>query len=323
MMPGYVEYGARVTAPPPFICREGQFQALVFEGTDAALSALCEKMLNVPAAGGALYSPIGRHVLVLTGSFAKVASQAPGFSERGSVRETQLSIWVPARASYPQRDPADRESLCMLVPYIFVDNPMSYLGGREDFGYAKAMGQFQPPSALGTRITLDAFGGDFATGNQASWLPLLEIEDPQAAAGSHAALVASEEWKSGSELAALLGGGADPSDTAGAIASLGLLRDLLEGLFQGRTRQVFLKQFRDGGAAEQACYQALVEAPAQVENVRWRPSLREWKLTVNPLDSHPIAADLGLESQATRLSFDVAFDMTVATGTIVAPPSMI
>jgi len=78
-----------------------------------------------------------------------------------------------------------------VVPYIFVDNPMSYLGGREDFGYAKAMGQFQPPSALGTRITLDAFGGDFATGNQASWLPLLEIEEPQAAAGSHAALDAS------------------------------------------------------------------------------------------------------------------------------------
>jgi hypothetical protein len=308
----YVEYGARVAAPPPFICREGHFQALLLEGASAPLTALCERMLNVPAAGACHYSPIGEHVLILTGSFGYVASQAPGFSERGSVRETQLSVWVPIRATTSS---PESTSLCMLVPYIFVDNPMSLLGGREDFGYPKAMGQFEPANALGENVALSAFGGDFAPSNEAAWHPLLELAGPH---GVSAPLPAAS-WKSGAELVELLADGSD-AGADGAAGELGLIKSLIEALLSKSVQQLFLKQFRDAGSADTACYQALVEAPVQVSNVRWCPSIEEWALTIHPLDSHPIGPELGLGNQRTRLSYRLEFDMSVGTGTIISPP---
>lgn len=314
MSPEYVEYGARVAAPPPFICREGHFQALVFKGTSAPLTALCERMLNVPAAGACHYAPIGEHVLFLTGSFDYVASTAPGFSERGSVRETQLSLWVPTLATTTS---PKGSSVCMLVPYIFVDNPMSLLGGREDFGYPKALGQFEPASALGTTVALSAFGGDFAPSNQAAWHPLLKLEGPQRTVGVHGA-AGAEGWKTGEELVRLLADGL----TTGAVADateLGLIKSLLEALLDGRAQQVFLKQFRDVGSADSACYQAVVEAPVQVSNLRFCPAIDEWALTIYPLDSHPIGPELGLSNQTTRLTYQLDFDMSVGTGTIVSP----
>jgi hypothetical protein len=311
--PEYVEYGARVAAPPPFTCREGHFRALVFKGARTPLTALCDRMLNGPAGGACHYSPIGEHVLVLTGSFGYVASQAPGFDERGSVRETQLSLWVPTLASTAS---PKASSLCMLVPYIFVDNPMSLLGGREDFGYPKAMGQFAPPSALGSAVTLSAFGGDFAPGNQAAWHPLLELVGPQTAGANASA--EPEDWKAGAELAQLIGEGSATGTDAGA-AELGLIRSLIEALLDHTAQQVFLKQFRDAGSADTACYQAVVEAPVQVSNVRVCPGIEEWALTIYPLDSHPIGLELGVVNQSTRLTYQLAFDMSVGTGTIVSP----
>lgn len=316
MTSAYVEYGARVAAPPPFTCREGHFQALIVDGVEASLNALCEKMLNGPADGAAHYTPIGEQLLILTGCFARVTSQAPGFSERGSARETQLSLWVPTCATYPQTSPKEGVNLCMVVPFIFVDNPMSLLGGREDFGYPKAMGQFAPTDALGTVVTLAAFGGDFAPTNQAAWCPLLELEGPQSAAARDA----QEGWKSGPELVQLFSDRAGDAGPTAAATDLTLIGSLIEALLDGRAQQVFLKQFRDADSADTACYQAVVEAPVRVSNVRWRPSLHEWTLTIDHLDSHPIDTELGVKSQTTRLTYELDFDMSVGIGTIVAPP---
>jgi hypothetical protein len=309
----YIEYGARVAAPPPFICRGGRFQAFVFKGDRSLLSELCERMLNGPAGGACHYAPIGEHVLILTGSFQSVASQAPGFSERGSVRETQLSLWVPALAHTTS---PERSSLCMLVPYIFVDNSMSLLGGREDFGYPKAMGQFEPPGALGATVALSAFGGDFEPDNQATWRPLLALQGPETTGAQPVG--EAEEWKTAAELARLIGdASATSSDTA--TSEQGLIRSLIEALLDHTVQQVFLKQLRNAGRADTTCYQAVVEAPVHVSNVRFCPSFDEWTLTIHPLDSHPIGTELGLANQGTRLTFKLELDMTVGTGTIVSP----
>jgi hypothetical protein len=284
------------------------------KGAGASIDALCDRVLNVPAGGAVHYSPIGEHVLILTGSFAHVASEAPGFSSRGSVRETQMSLWVPTIATDPQTEQS--VSLCMFVPYIFVDNPMSLLGGREDFGYAKAMGQFEPPAALGATVTLSAFGGDFAPENQAAWHPLIELQGPSSGA-SDTPGESGGAWQSGPELVELISGAAAGGDPrAGELEPIG---GLVQALFDGRVQQVFLKQFRDAGSADDTCYQAVVEAPAQISNVRWCPSVTEWTVTIHPLDSQPIAKELGISDQTTRLTYQLDFDMTVGTGTVIGP----
>ena len=62
------------------------------------------------------------------------------------------------------------------MPYIFVDNPMSYLGGRETYGYAKTMGRFSPESGLGEAVSLQAYGGNFGRDEGAAWRDFLELE---------------------------------------------------------------------------------------------------------------------------------------------------
>ena len=69
------------------------------------------------------------------------------------MRETQASFWIPVLAGRDLGDIFIAERLVLAVPYVLVDNPMSYLGGRETYGYAKTMGRFDPPGGIGDHVT--------------------------------------------------------------------------------------------------------------------------------------------------------------------------
>jgi uncharacterized protein with NAD-binding domain and iron-sulfur cluster len=328
----YVEYAGRVTAPPPFISREGRFNGFVLEGDRAQMEALCQRTFNVPAAGAVEYMPLSNHLVALTGTFGAVSSSAPGFEHRGSVEETQISIWMPLAAGHREGGQFVADRLCMAVPYIFVDNPMSYVGGREDYGYPKSMGRFLPTSGLGEQLRVETFGGNFASTSQGDWHLLLELArvsgDASAAAAAAASASATastaasprvieRSWYEPHEIARRLAHAADEVESL-VLPDLAFVENLVSDLLHKRARQVFLKQFRDASPSGQACYQAVVEAPIQITAVSWRPALEQWKLTVHPLDSHPIADDLGLTTQTTRLTFELKMEMIVEPGVIVA-----
>jgi uncharacterized protein with NAD-binding domain and iron-sulfur cluster len=319
--PVYVEYGARVTVPPPFVTRDGRLHGLVLEGDRERIDALCDRMFNAPAAGAVEYRPLTNHVLLLVGSFGHVASLAPGFDGLGSVQETQLSLWVPVSAGHREGETFVADRMCMAVPYIFVDNPMSYAGGREDLGYPKSMARFEPSSGFGDRVQVQAFGGDFAPGNQATWVPVLELARASADGRQPAPAeqTAQAVWHAAEDIAHHLLHPAEHRDSQGAGLDMALFRDLAGDLLHKRARQVFLKQFRDAETVGRACYRAVVEAPIHVTSAKWRPSPHEWQVTVHPLGSHPIADDLGVGTQATRLAFELEMDMVVDPGVVVAP----
>ncbi len=319
--PAYVEYGARMTVPPPFVTREGRLHGLALEGDRERIDALCERMFNVPAAGAVEYRPLSNHVLLLVGSFGHVASLAPGFDALGSVEETQLSLWVPLAAGHRDGEEFVADRLCMAVPYIFVDNPMSMAGGREDLGYPKSMARFDPSSGFGELVQVQTFGGDFAPGNRAAWVPVLELAHASANGGAVAAAeeTAQAAWHAAEDLARHLLRHGESGDSQHAQPDMALFKDLAGDLLHKRARQVFLKQFRDAEAVGGACYRAVVEAPIQVTSANWRPSPHEWQVTVHPIASHPIAGDLGLSTQTTRLAFELELDMVVDPGVVVAP----
>ena len=176
-MQDYVEYGSRVSAPPPVECRKGSFLALAVKGDAEKIGGLVTRVLNVPADGKVEYrAPIDR-MLLLVGSFAQIGSGAEGFRDWGTMSETHLSLWVPLAAGHDDGGTFVLDHLALTVPYIFVDNPLSYAGGREDYGYPKAMGCFTPTDGSGPKIELSVFGGDFGRGNQAGWVRLLTILD--------------------------------------------------------------------------------------------------------------------------------------------------
>jgi hypothetical protein len=338
-LPSYIEYGGRATAPPPFLSLEGVFRGYLLEGDAGLIAKMCERMLNGPAGGITEYRPLfGKWVLMQTGAFGKVSSQAPGFENWGTVNEAQISLWIPLAGGRTEGGVFVPDRIGMAVPYILVNNPMSYAGGREVYGYPKTLGRFAPASAVGDPQTVEAFGGDFAPTNEADWHVLFELarsghaaqaaEPPQAAQAPQAA-----EAPQAAQASVSSNGSADAwyeleeaqrrlrvahAEMESLLPPLGVIEDIINAITGKATRQIFLKQFRDVQFAGEACYQAVVEAPIEPKNAKVRPSLDEWQITVHHLDSHPVTEELGIQTQTTRLSFDVQMDFVAAAGHVVA-----
>lgn len=246
-LPEYIEYGPRETAPPPFTSGSGSFAGLILKGDINAIKALCDKVLNTPFAEPGppcwqlgpfgfgrrpasqwVYEPFSDAVLLFSGRWEGLMAMPR--AGMGSASEDQVSLWVPLRA---RNERTREESFCMMVPYMFVDNPMSLLNGREDYGYQKALARFpQSPLNAESSVTVCAFGGEFGKTSVAGWQDVMKVQ----------------------RLAGIPGGGApqpvDPGpggeqSTAPAAEPFPVQR-LIEMLERG-VDQVFLKQFRDAG----------------------------------------------------------------------------
>jgi hypothetical protein len=314
-LPRYVEFGGRADSPGPFLCREGVLRGLLLKGERRRMQDLVRRTLTEPAGGAVEYRLLGDRVLLLTGRFGRVSSTTRPYSEWGGVREVQASFWIPVLRGRTRCGVFVADGLCLAVPHILVDNPMSYLGGREDYGYAKTMGRFDPEDGLGPRLRVEAYGGNFAPGRTADWHPFLDIKP----AGSGGGRRRAAAWKEPGDLVRHLAMGLLDDHPGGELtlpdARLGarLVADLLEG----RATQVFLKQFRDVADGTQACYQAVVEAPLHITRVSGSPSTQGLEVTIHPLDSHPIADELGVTSQVAPLGFELRIDFVVEAGSEV------
>jgi uncharacterized protein with NAD-binding domain and iron-sulfur cluster len=315
-LPDYIEYGGRATAPPPFLSTEGNFRSFLVHGDEQKIADLVERVYNVPAEGKVVYKPMfGKHLLLQAGAFKKVSSQAPGFENWGYVDEAQISVWIPVEAGRMENGDFIGERIGMCVPYILVNNPMSYAGGREIYGYPKTLGIFDPPTSVGDPLTVQAFGGQFSPQSEAGWHRLFELRrtgtPPAPGPAVSDAWVSSEE---AGETVPLFG-----AELIDLFPEWSLLESIWRALTGKESIQVFLKQFRDAELAGKACYRTIVEGPIEYLNTKTRPSLDEWELVVDHLDSHPIDEELGLTTQTTRISFEGTMDFIAKAGTVVAP----
>jgi len=298
-LPEYLEYGPRATFPPAFLATGGRFVGLVLDGDVQRIEPFCDA-LNKTVEGRVNYTPLGSYVVMMVGEFARQSSLAKEFINRGYASETALVFWVPLLAT-----DARETRLCLAAPYVFVDNELSLLCGREDYGYAKSLAKFYPANGLGPNVTVKAFGGDFVPGSMADWCTVLNIT---ALGGA----VVQTPWDTPQKVAAELVGTA-----AAGEAILKWVVKLVEELVEKKARQVFLKQFRDAECAGAACYRRVVESPVAFTEPSVRVLLRPWYVDVTPLSSHPITADLGVESQAAPLAFEIKMNMLVCPGKVV------
>ena len=311
-LPPYVEYGGRATAPSPFACEGGTMRSLLVEGDANAIAELVDRMFNVPSGSGIEYRSFGSHVMMMMGNFKRITSLTQPFDRWGAVRETQASFWIPVLAGRRLGGVFIAERLLMAVPYVFVDNPMSYLGGREDYGYAKVMARFDPVLGLGDHVTMEAFGGDFGRFEGAEWRKLVELTASGALRPTEQRPVQSGTLP----LVELLIGGQQQIAQGQEIvlADLTLTSGLIDDLIAGRMSQVFLKQFRDTADGTRACYQAVVEAAVQIKRITYALTERDWSIKVHRLDSHPIDRELGVASQQASIALDMEIDFVVENG---------
>jgi hypothetical protein len=314
--PQYVEYGARTTAPPPFSFKEGRFRGYLIDGDATLIAKLCERVLNVPAAGAASYKPmLGKFVLLQAGHFGRIASLDPSFVNWGYAEESQLSLFIPVLAT--GGGAGDR--VCMFCPYMLVDNPVSLSGGREIYGYPKSLGRFDPAGGLGDPLAVEAFGGDFGTANRAGWRPLFRLaRSPSAAAAQGAAGQSEQTWYELGQTLPRLGSLKRLENLA--LLDLGALEAIIRALVGKQSMGVFLKQFRDAGGGPGACYRKIVEAPLEYVSSSISPSFDQWEVVIDHLDTDPIARELGISSpQYTRATFDARMEVIAPGGGVVAP----
>jgi hypothetical protein len=324
-LPEYVEFGLRSTSPGPYRCSNGRMRVLLLKGDKERIDRLVERTLTRPARGAVEYRALGPYVVLFVGT-NRVRSLTDPWAGWGWVPEALAAFFVPVWAGHDDGEDFVAERLCMSVPHIFVDNPMSYLVGREVLGYAKALGRFEPTAGfLDGSVLIHGFGGDFAPDAQAGWVPVLKIAPADGTGAEVEEGPGSDQpGEFVRELGSQLLPGAElPARDSGvevALPNLRLIAQLIKGVCAGEGRQVFLKQFRDAGEIGSACYQAVVEAPTKMENIRWWPSPRGWDVDIYQVDSHPLTEELGIRSGRALWSAELHnFQFVVEQGKVIEP----
>jgi hypothetical protein len=317
-MTNYIEFGGRVDSPAPFLTKGGKLRALALKTTAGKLDAIVKKTLNDPACGTVEYRALGDHVLLMLGGFDTVSCTRAPFDTWGTVREVVASFFVPIVGGNEVLGGFLAKTFGLTGPYVIVDNPMSYVGGRDVYGYAKSQGRFTPAGGFADKVTVRVYGGAFDPKTQAGWRDFLEVEalapapppDPAALLNGPAAVV-------GHFLPGFASSIATDSDLP--YGGVSLVLPLLKSLANGKGSQIFLKQFRDAADGTKACYQAVVEGPVTTHKMKVQPSGRDFRVTLHQLDSHPIGDELGLVTQVVSGAYDIETDFTVENGVEVAP----
>jgi hypothetical protein len=302
-LPTYVEYGPRESSPPPFQSKGGRFLFCDLNGDIKKIKKMCEDMLNGPAEGRVVYEPRDNTVVLILGTWHGLASLP--MVTRGQVNELQVGLMVPLTAK--RRGSTTKHEVAML-PYVFVDNPLSLINGREDYGYQKALAKFDVSAIAGENVRVSAYGGKFDRASVADWAPVLAFEP-----------VGREPAKPGP--------GETPEAVAQTVSSVSakassrtranIKKGLVNSLLGGEATQVFLKQFRDAEQAGFACYQEVVEVPVKLSVTSSRTLFGKWKVTVDSLNSHPITDDLGVKTQTVNAIGEFLGSLELKPGHVV------
>lgn len=312
-LPPFVEFGGRATAPGPFLSMNGRLRTFVLEGDAGRIGDLVRRTLDQPAGPEVTYRAIGSRVLLMLGGFEHVSSMASPFDRWGAVTEIMAALWIPVVAGRDLGDVFVGERFGVTAPYVLVDNPMSYAGGREIYGYAKTMGRFEPPMGIGDHQSVAAFGGNFGRDEGAAWRTLFEMSTE---AGEAEEAKSEFPLEGPAALMAELAPGFLERNAEGEVLLPGirLAASLLDDVLEGKVRQVFLKQFRHASEGTRACYSSVVEAPIELKRVVMRRARRPWEISITPLDSHPIDQEMGITSQRPDLVLEGELDMICGKG---------
>ena len=292
--PEYVEYGSLATVPGPLRCLGSTQWGFLAEADRDRLDALCRRVFAEPSGGEVDLRPLGRHVLVTLGRIERIVSEVAPFDRMGSSPEGQAAVWVPVL-----RD----EELLLFTPYMWVDNPISLVSGREMYGFAKAFGWMELPEGDPAPLGLKVFGMDFGRDESPSRRPLLHLERGERVEPAELA------WTGLLDLARHLRGAVE--------AGLRLAESIVDDVRKNAVRQVFLHQVRSPADGRQAALQQLAEVAYRVLRFHGRPLGHEYRLTVSPLDSHPLGAELGLADQTIRYAFRAESDFVVEPGRVL------
>jgi uncharacterized protein with NAD-binding domain and iron-sulfur cluster len=327
--PLYIKRGGEQVPSQPVALKGVDFYSFALKADAAVLQQLCDRFLNVPGQDRVRYHALIPVVLFTVANIARVQSLSPGDSVAGWSPETDASFWVPLVAVQRFGSGWSLPRLVWFQPYLFVDNAWAIAAGREIYGFAKELATF--PNKQSWQFHLAAAGmaapsfsitalatKRFGINSQAIPATLLEVRPKAGAAPAGTAGTWGNQAEAVADFSMVLGKSVTHPLT-------GQLIDVAPLLGVPGVHTVFLKQFRDVQNGSLVCYQAIVEATANIVDVTAMHRLAgSYVVAIRQFDSHPMVADLGLGGPATdpveleaTAAFYLNFDFTIGNGEII------
>ncbi len=307
--PPYLYPAGSVVMHSPLALKNSDMYGYFVRGDLSKLQASIDSTLNTTARGQINFQVLSPYVLLTFTRVQHANSQHPADEARGWITETDIITWIMVG----QIDVHNKLERLFFYPFhVWVDDTMALINGRELFGYPKYDCQYTMPEPGGdpTGCTIAVKGFQpFDSSTEIAMHRLLEVQAIQTnrphrpLSGGWLEFIkeAFEILKSAPDFLNM--------DLAG-------WEDIASLLIEPRVDQLFLKQFPDS-AGEQAVYQAIIAAPAQVDAIHGVKLIGyDYTLTLHQVDSFPLADSLGftLGSQAVLLPFNLNFDFSVPPG---------
>jgi hypothetical protein len=312
-LPAYVEFGGLGSAPGPLQCDDTTLYVFGLKADHAKLDALCQKAFNTPTGGAVDYRPLGDNVIVTFGVVGAIRPTLEPWHSMGAVREPQVGFWIPVARVEPDGERLEAQDFGMFCAAMMLDNPISLLSGREDYGYPKTMGWSEMPAAAtdaSTPFTLDVFGMNFGGDEHPERRRLMELA-PVGAQLSEAELAIGDILTVGEWIKDML------FEKPEVELGLHFAFAFGKALEDHKVNQVFLKQIRATADGRRADVQQVVVAPAVTSNVKVSQLVHDYDLSIQHLDSHPLQDELGIApQQRVTLALRMHFDFLIEAGEV-------
>ena len=302
----FLVYGANgaATAPGPAVAALPTLSCFFLQADPAAIDAYCERVLNAMSDGSVTYKAMSSHVMVSFGSMVGGRSLTPPYTNMGLLDEKQFGVWLFVARVKGHGHLQRVERALTFVPYMLVDNPLSLTIGREVNGFAKSWGYFDLQGP--THYSVDAFGGNFGTGETAGRHRLVTM------VASGATQEAHQEWDDIVDLVRWV----HPKLSLG-LPGMAMAKELLHLITDGITWGLFLRQLRSTPNSVNAAYQEVLEAPMRASAVHARMLPHTYDFTLKHLDSSPIDTELGLTSQSVPFGIELSLELELQEGETV------
>jgi len=241
----------------------------------AAMQALADKLIN-PAGGGQVVYKAALPMAMV--SFMDIASCSSAVDVVGWLPGRECAFWVILIETHPGNPALDR--VVFWAPYIFINYTIGLVVGRQTWGWPKVFAEITVPSDNPAAPVFDCVTTYFPTLSQTT----------QGVTGS---LFKVTGLSAGGDLKAAWRTGEQAFEALAGTLLGGLAETLVDDLGAGpRVPSVALKQFRQPGAAQTACYQAICDSPIEITAFRDGGPLPDGlTLEITSCQSHPIVAD--------------------------------
>ncbi len=322
MYPNYVDYPGQLVMQAPFQLNSTQIYAFVFQADKEKMQKTLDIRLNNPFPNSNLrYVPLGSNLLFTFSVTANGFSLNPVNKQQGYILEEEIAFWMPVIEQKKVLGQWVSHRFVFFIPFIFVNNPVALVAGREVYGFPKTIGSFAIPATpkYADAFTIDTMSfARFAPNTPLITNRLLKVErSPETMAAGY-----THDWKESTDAAKAFADVLWGSTDRGLIGDIIVFKNLLKDLLNLQVPAVFLKQFRSAQNDNKAVYQALIDSGFKVNGFGGGGILKgDYTLSLNHLDSFPLADSLGLyDGQKVQDAFwvNVGFENIVGTELYVA-----